>query len=287
MTATEDELPMEAELLIGPQALSAYSRLSYTMWHALAEFIDNSTQSRKNYEGVIDDVLREEGSPLVVDIVHDKVNRRITITDNSIGMTRQDLTNALRIAHPTADSTGRSKYGMGMKTAACWIGKHWRVITSEWGSGEEWTADVDVEAIAQRGAKVPLSVQTVGTDTHFTTIEISDLNRNIQKRTEENIRAYLGSMYRNDIIAGELKLLCAAAVRVRLPQGVGADRRPGRATGRARAAVHQPGADRPSDPRRGLTDSASNARCPRRPHSMRARSRSSPPSRSATARKAP
>lgn len=207
MTATEDQLPMEAELLIGPQALSAYSRLSYTMWHALAEFIDNSTQSRKNYEGVIDEVLREEGSPLVVDIVHDKVNRRIMITDNSIGMTRQDLTNALRVAHPTADSTGRSKYGMGMKTAACWIGKHWRVITSEWGSGEEWTADVDVEAIAQRGAKVPLSVQTVGTDKHFTTIEISDLNRNIQKRTEENIRAYLGSMYRNDIIAGELKLL--------------------------------------------------------------------------------
>lgn len=203
----EADVPIEAELLIGPQALSAYSRLSYTMWHALAEFIDNSTQSRKNYEGIIDDVLREEGSPLVVDIVYDKIARRITIKDNSIGMTRQDLTHALRIAHPTADSLGRSKYGMGMKTAACWIGKQWRVITSEWGSDEEWTASIDVEAIAHRGAKVPLSTQTVETDSHYTIIEISDLNRNIQKRTEENIRAYLGSMYRNDIIAGELKLL--------------------------------------------------------------------------------
>ena len=199
--------PMEAELSIGPQALSAYSRLSYTMWHALAEFIDNSTQSRKNYGGIIDDVLREEGSPLVVDIVYDKLNRRITIKDNSIGMTRQDLTNALRVAHPTGDSVGRSKYGMGMKTAACWIGKHWKVVTSEWGSAEEWTADIDVEAIAHRGAKVPLSLETTTLDSHFTTIEISDLHRNIQKRTEENIRAYLGSMYRNDILSGEMKLL--------------------------------------------------------------------------------
>ncbi len=197
----------EAELQIGPQALSAYSRLSYTMWHALAEFIDNSTQSRTNYEGIVDEVLREEGTPLVVDITYHKLDRRITITDNSIGMTRADLTEALRIAHPTADSKGRSKYGMGMKTAACWIGKRWKVITSEWGSDEEWTADIDVEAIAYRGAKVPLTVEAAGTDAHYTTIEISELNRNIQKRTEENIRAYLGSMYRNDLLSGRLKLL--------------------------------------------------------------------------------
>ena len=197
----------EAVLQIGPQALSAYSRLSYTMWHALAEFIDNSTQSRLNYDNIIDEVLNEEGTPLVVEITYHKLDRRITITDNSIGMTKDDLTEALRVAHPTIDSKGRSKYGMGMKTAACWIGKHWKVITSEWGSAEQWTADVDVEAIAHRGAKVPLTMESVESDKHFTIVEISELNRNIQKRTEENIRAYLGSMYRNDILEGRLKIL--------------------------------------------------------------------------------
>lgn len=197
----------ETDLSIGPQALSAYSRLSYTMWHALAEFIDNSTQSRLNYDSVIDDVLRAEGSPLVVDIVYNKLERRIRIKDNSIGMTHADLIEALRVAHPTIDSKGRSKYGMGMKTAACWIGRRWNVITSEWGSTEEWTATIDVNGIAHHGARVPLSVQSVDRDSHYTIIEISDLNRNIQRRTEENIRAYLGSMYRNDIMAGTLKLL--------------------------------------------------------------------------------
>lgn len=29
--------------------------------------------------------------------------------------------------------------GMGLKTAACWIGNLWSVRTYEWTSGEEWT----------------------------------------------------------------------------------------------------------------------------------------------------
>ena len=198
---------VETELSIGPQAIDAYSRLSYTMWYALAEFIDNSTQSRLNYESVIDEVLRDEGSPLVVEVTYNRLAREITVSDNSIGMTRDDLIAALQIANPTKDSKGRSKYGMGMKTAACWIGKKWSVTTCEWGSGEEWTAFVDVHAVAFNDAKIPLTMRTVETDEHYTRITITDLHRSIQKRTEENIRGYLGSMYRFDILDANLKII--------------------------------------------------------------------------------
>jgi len=204
MSETE---PLATDFEIGPQAIVNYSRMSYTMWHALGEFIDNSTQSRLNHGGIIDQVLEEEGTPLIVEIVHDRIQRRITIKDNSIGMTRNKLEAALRIAMPTADSVGRSKFGMGMKTAACWIGSNWKVVTCEWGSGEEWTAEVDVQAIAFRGARVPLTSRKVDTDNHYTHIVISDLHRNIQQRTEETIRGYLGSMYQFDIRRGTLKLL--------------------------------------------------------------------------------
>ncbi|WP_157622852.1 ATP-binding protein [Solimonas soli] len=189
----------EAELSIGPKALDAYSRLSYTMWFALAEFVDNSTQSRLNHGKYIDEVLEQEGAPLTVKILHDRLNKTITIEDNSIGMTKADLIAALRIAHPTPDSKGRSKYGMGMKTAACWIGRRWQVITCEWGSGEEWTADIDVDGIANNGAKVPLTLKKVDTSLHYTKIIISDLRRVIQKRSEETIMTYLGSMYMFDL----------------------------------------------------------------------------------------
>jgi hypothetical protein len=198
---------IETELKIGPSAIEAYSRLSYTMWYALAEFIDNSTQSRVNYAAQIDKVLKKEGQPLTVTITHDRIDRKLTIEDNSIGMSKDDLIAALIIAHPTSDSRGRSKYGMGMKTAACWIGARWKVITCELGSGEEWTADVDVQAIAHKHAKIPLTVKKVSKDDHYTNIVISDLHRNIQKRTEETIRAYLGSMYRFDIGESQLQII--------------------------------------------------------------------------------
>lgn len=189
----------EAELSVGPKAIDAYSRLSYTMWFALAEFVDNSTQSRLNYGNLIDDILRSEGQPLTVSIVHNRQTKEISIEDNSIGMTRDDLVAALRIANPTPDSKGRSKYGMGMKTAACWIGAKWTVTTCEWGSGEEWTATVDVDAIANHGAKVPLTMRPVNKDQHYTRITINDLRRVIQKRSEETIKTYLGSMYMFDL----------------------------------------------------------------------------------------
>lgn len=204
MTMNEQEF--EASLSVGPRAIGAYSRLSYTMWYALAEFIDNSTQSRLNYGSIIDEVLSKEGTPLVVEITHDRIRKTLRIRDNSIGMSRDDLVNALKIAHPTSDSKGRSKYGMGMKTAACWIGERWRVVTAEWASGIEWTADIDVPRVAS-GDKISVTPKRVKTDEHYTEIVISRLNRNIYGRTEENIREYLGSMYRYDLREGSLKLI--------------------------------------------------------------------------------
>ena len=196
-----------ADFEIGPRAIDAYSRLNYTMWNAFAEFIDNSTQSRLNYDSIIDGVLKAEGRPLTVEIDHNRPKKELTIKDNSIGMTKEDLVAALKVAFPTKDSRGRSKYGMGMKTAACWIGRKWLVTTCEWGSGEEWTATVDVEAIAHRGAKIPLTKRAVGKDDHYTIVHITSLNRSIRPTTEETIRGYLGSMYRFDILEGRLKLL--------------------------------------------------------------------------------
>lgn len=202
-----EERALTADFNIGPGSIAAYSRLSYTMWYALAEFIDNSTQSRSNYGSIIDLVLNDEGNPLRVEINYDASKRELTIADNSIGMTYDDLVQALKIAQPTQDSKGRSKYGMGLKTAACWIGKNWSVTTCEWGSGEEWTAVVSVDDIARGTMAIPLSKRKVGDDQHYTVVRIWNLNRVIQKRTEETIMAYLGSMYRMDIRHNNLIIL--------------------------------------------------------------------------------
>jgi hypothetical protein len=188
----------EAEMTVGLKTIDTYSRMSYTMWHALAEFVDNSTQSRLNHGNIVDDVLRSEGRPLTVDIVHNRMTKTITIEDNSIGMTHDRLVAALQIGVPTPDSVGRSKYGMGMKTAACWMGPKWTVTTTEWNCKDEWTAAVDVGAIAYAGAKVPITHKDIEEDEHGTSITVN-LRRVIKKDTEETIKDYLGSMYMFDL----------------------------------------------------------------------------------------
>ena len=85
----EHEPVTETTLAVGPSAIDAYSRLSYSMWYAFAEFIDNSTQSRLNYDALVDEVLTKEGTPLVVEIMHDRIKKEITISDNSIGMSNE------------------------------------------------------------------------------------------------------------------------------------------------------------------------------------------------------
>jgi hypothetical protein len=197
-----DQVYME----VGPGSIRAYSRLSYTMWHALAEFIDNSTQSRENYDAIIDDVLKQEGTPLVVTITNNRLQKTLTIDDNSIGMTKDDLIAALQISRPTKDSVGRSKYGMGMKTAACWIGKKWKIVTCELYSGLEWTAEIDVEAVSNKNP-VKIESKVVSRDLHYTKIVIEELQRRFKRETEESIRAYLGSMYRFDINDKKLKII--------------------------------------------------------------------------------
>jgi arsenate reductase-like glutaredoxin family protein len=184
---------------IGPSSIAAYTRLNYTLWYALAEFIDNSTQSRVNYAALIDPVLEAEGKPLCVEITYNPEERSLTIIDNSIGMDRDRLIAGLRIAHPTADSRGRSRYGMGLKTAACWIGQKWHVRTCMLGSGVEWRAAVSVDEVASGNTAIPLKPRSVPADKHYTEIKIWELNRSLQKRTEETIMSYLGAMYRIDI----------------------------------------------------------------------------------------
>jgi hypothetical protein len=56
----ERKRALTADFDIGPSAILNYSRLSYTLWYALAEFVDNTTQSRENYKATIDPVHRSK-----------------------------------------------------------------------------------------------------------------------------------------------------------------------------------------------------------------------------------
>jgi hypothetical protein len=195
-------------LELGLDVLRSYKRLPYTEWHALAEFVDNSTQSYFNNQSTLDAALAEAGEPFKVSIVYDRnAPGLFRITDNAMGMSLTELQRALLVGIPPEDTSGRSKYGLGMKMAACWYGNLWTIRTKRLDETTEHEVTVDVERVASGDAELPYrAFSDKDPRDHYTIIEITRLNRRPQGRTLGKIKDFLRSMYRVDIRNGVMEL---------------------------------------------------------------------------------
>lgn len=191
------------QLELGLQVIQSYKRLSYTPWHAIGELVDNATQSYFDNRSALDKALTETRDKLIIGIVYDRTAGLLRVSDNAMGMSHDELTRALRVGFPPDNTEGRSKYGMGMKTASCWIGNTWSVRTKKLGETSEHYVTIDVDKVA--GGDNNLSHQVTGDrpkNAHYTTIEIRDHNQVFQTRTISKIKDFLRSMYRQDLRNG-------------------------------------------------------------------------------------
>ena len=182
---------------IGPEIIRSYKRLSYTVWHALAEFVDNSIQSYVNHQEELDQSYYETGQGLTVDIRYRHSDGgSLAIRDNGMGMSQTELSDALWIGRPPEDKTGLSEFGMGLKTAACWFGNQWTVRTKKLGETEGHSIRFDVEQVASGDSDLHHETFSARSSEHYTEISISDLNQRIYGRAYARIRSFLASMYR-------------------------------------------------------------------------------------------
>ncbi|MFL9828985.1 ATP-binding protein, partial [Rhodoplanes sp. SY1] len=122
------------------------------------------------------------------------------------GMAYDELVYALKIGKPPAVASGRSQYGLGMKTAACWLGNIWTIRTKKLGDPQEHTVTVDVEKVASGDLNLDYRQTAKPADLHYTTIEIQQLHMKLQGRRLGKIKDFLKSMYRVDIREGLLDL---------------------------------------------------------------------------------
>ena len=195
------------EVLIGPEIIRSYKRLSYTFWHGLAEFVDNSIQSYHNNREDLDEAYAATGRPLTVQIIYSRTDGgRLVIRDNAMGMSVEELTRALSIGIPPPNTTGLSEFGMGMKTAACWFGEEWTVQTKRLKDETGQRITFNVEKVASRDMDVNHESFRSSADEHFTEVSITHLNHEIYGRTIQFIKNFLRSMYRTYIQSGELAL---------------------------------------------------------------------------------
>lgn len=189
------------ELNIQPPAsiLNVFSRLSYKPWYAIAEFVDNSTQSYISHSAELSAL--PEFEKLIVNIKYDAESNTLSIIDNAYGMEIDRFRDAILLDSRNESQSGRNEFGMGLKTAASWFGKVWKITSTQYGSTNRYTATVDIPKLSElhlQNTKIFRDYVAIGD--HGTEIIIEQVTKKITgSRTVGKIRDLLSSMYRRDI----------------------------------------------------------------------------------------
>lgn len=207
MAAPEPLPPINIRPGVGVYA--TYRRLSYRPWNAIAEFVDNSTQSYFDNRDELRRVFRQEQpNHLRIGIDYDDESNSLTITDNAHGIGVTELFRALALDKPPPNTAGRCEFGMGLKTAACWFGRTWSIRSVALGSAIELRARVHIPDLVEGGHdEIPVQAVPAEPPSHFTAIKIEGLYKPIRGRTAGRIKDQLGSMYRVDLRSGEVEIL--------------------------------------------------------------------------------
>ena len=197
----KDEEKNSFELNIQPAAsiLNVFSRLSYKPWYAIAEFVDNSTQSYISHQKELDN--DEFFDKLVVDVRYDSKANTLSIIDNAYGMEKDRFEDAIILDSRNETQSGRNEFGMGLKTAASWFGNVWTVKSTQYGSNNSYVATVDIPKLKENNLNsIKIHKGHVDSKMHGTEIIIEQVTKRITgARTIGKIRDLLSSMYRRDI----------------------------------------------------------------------------------------
>ncbi|NYT10196.1 MAG: hypothetical protein GKC09_09740 [Methanosarcinales archaeon] len=188
---------------------ATYQRLSYKPWFAISEFVDNSTQNYfENREALQKAFKNESEGRLTISISYDGERNTLEIKDNANGMDTSELTRAVVLNRKPPITTGRSEFGMGLKTAACWFGWRWSIETKKLGLNEKYYVEVNVKDLVENKTEdIPITVASASPSEHYTIVRIEELYKPIKTSTHGRIRDQLSSIYRQDLRSSEISIL--------------------------------------------------------------------------------
>ena len=202
-------MKMERMINIRPTTgvYATYKRLTYKPWTAIAEFVDNSTQSYFDHAKELKKL--ENFEKLHIEITYENGrngNDVLTIRDNAYGMEIEEFERAFTLDKAPKNTTGRNEFGMGLKTAACWFGTKWSVKSSQLNSKYGYRAELDVENLHEnKQDEILMDIFEEEEQFHYTEIKIENLNKRITgSRTIGKVKDFLSSIYRQDIRNGEI-----------------------------------------------------------------------------------
>lgn len=203
---------------IGSNMYSRFPDLPNTVPHVLAEFIDNALQSYKDNNNALLDIDNDYKLVVNIDIEwDDKTNRatKIVISDNAAGINEHKYESAFMPATPPENNSGLNEFGMGLKTAALWLGETWKVQTKALGESIERTLTFNLNDVtANNLEELPIEKTEKGISEHYTIVTITDPTKNSPaRRNLDKIRGDLASIYRKSLRSNEMQIIvCGEAL---------------------------------------------------------------------------
>lgn len=188
---------------------ATYKRLSYQPWTAIAEFVDNSTQSFYDHKDKLMAQKYAKGLNITLRYIEDAVEGdRLEITDDAYGMEWTDFQRAVVLDRPPKNTSGRNEFGMGLKTAACWFGSLWSVESTQLNSTTKYYTEINIDELGKyKTEEIDVREEAVSKKDHFTKIVIKRLNKRIVgPRTIGKVKELLSSIYREDLRTGLVRI---------------------------------------------------------------------------------
>lgn len=189
-----------------------FSNLKNTVPHALAEFVDNALQSYKDNKETLYEIEPNYKLVVNIDIQWDEettLATKITISDNAAGINEHKYVSAFMPAKTPEDNTGLNEFGMGLKTAALWLGENWTAYTKALGETVERKLVFNLNDVtANELEELAIESTEKNINEHYTIVEISDLTNNAPtKRSLDNIKRYIASIYRRSLCQNEMQII--------------------------------------------------------------------------------
>ena len=196
------------DITIGANMYGRIPDLPNTQSHVLAEFIDNALQSSRDKKEQLLALDPEYRLRVDIDFEWDQNTNQakvITITDNAGGIDAENYTKAFKLANTPDNNEGLNEFGMGLKTAALWLGNVWRLKTSSLGENVSRSITFDLnKVLADSLTKLVVMSEAEDAKEHYTIISIaSPTSKSPTKRVLDKIRAELSSIYRKSLRMNE------------------------------------------------------------------------------------
>lgn len=203
----EQNIPL-VDITIGSNMYGRISDLPNTPSHVLAEFVDNALQSYRDHKTdllALDINYRLE---IRISFEWDEDSNRakgIIITDNAAGIDSTHYENAFKLAVTPDNNQGLNEYGMGLKTAALWLGEEWSVKTSALNESVCRTIKFDLnEVLANNLKKLIVKTEQERKENHYTEIVIGSMtDKAPSKKSLAKIKDELSSIYRKSLRSNE------------------------------------------------------------------------------------